>query len=146
MRTAAAALAACALLAGCSSAPGSVAPVSPEVVDTASAAPSLAPEGGVLLTDLGFFHAPAGFSVPASVEVVESVDQVNNLTLVARRPDGAAFAQYLRDNLAAMGYEIVADNDDSLLFENDHWVGGFTVTDGLSALTLRTDAESYRTS
>lgn len=110
------------------------------------AAPTVAPEGGLLLTEMGFQHAPKGFSVPASVGQVERVDQVNNITLVASAPSGEVFAQYLRDHLEEMGYEIVADKDDSLLFENEAWVGGFTVTDGLSAVTLRTDAESYRTS
>ncbi|HMR49624.1 MAG TPA: hypothetical protein PKE40_10205 [Arachnia sp.] len=144
-RAFATALAACLLLAGCSAAPdpGASASPSPGATTLAPAVPTVAPEGGVLLSELGFVHAPAGFSVPASVGLVEVVDQVNNITVVAREPGGSAFAQYLRDNLADMGYEIVADNDDSLLFENDKWVGGFTVTGDLSALSLRTDAERF---
>ena len=144
MRKAATAFVVCALLAGCSSAPEPGVSVSPPGgVTSAPAVPAIAPEGGVLLSDLGFVHAPPGFSVPSSVVLLDRVDQVNNITIVARQPDGAAFAQYLRDNLTDMGYEIVADNDDSLLFEDQEWVGGFTVTGDLSALSLRTDAESF---
>lgn len=145
MRKVATVLAVCLLLAGCSSASQASAPASPSSGATTgvAAVPAVAPEGGVLLSELGFVHAPAGFSVPSAVVLVDLVDQVNNITIVARQPDGAAFAQYLRDNLAGMGYEIVADNDDSLLFEAQGWVGGFTVTGDLSALSLRTDAEPY---
>lgn len=60
--------------------------------------------GDLLLTEMGFQHAPKGFSVPASVGQVERVDQVN-MPLVASAPSGEVFAQYLRDHLEEMGYE-----------------------------------------
>lgn len=140
MRRFVVALAIGAVLTGCA-----VAPEPPTVAPPSIAAPTAAPEGGMLLSEVGFQHAPAGFSVPESFVQVERIDQVNNITLVVSQPEGAEFAQYLREYLPAMGYGIVADNDDSLIFENAQWVGGFTVTGELSALTLRTDAEPFET-
>lgn len=121
-------------LAGCAGAPV-VAPPSPP----ARTAPAAAPDGGVFLTDIGFTHAPAGFSIPSSAIVDQGTNAANNITVVFTGPTGAETAAYLRAALPAVGFEITADGDDSLTFTDGAWQGAFTATGPLAALTLRTD-------
>lgn len=135
------ALALVALLAvsGCSSAPVPTPSPTPSVTVSA---PSGAPADGVLLSDLGFVNAPAGFSIPRGAVIEEQVDSGNNITVVLSAPSGDDVAAYLRRNLPAMGFTITADAGGSLLFESAVHDGAFTVTDALSALSLRTDRSS----
>lgn len=128
-------LAAALALTGCSAAasPSEPEPVAPAVQVTT------APDDGVLLTSLGFANAPAGFSVPRGTVIADRIDATNNVTLMVTQPDGEELASYLRENLAGMGFQITADGGGSLLFESGTHSGAFTVTDSLSALSLRTD-------
>ncbi|HSO68494.1 MAG TPA: hypothetical protein VLQ67_02540 [Arachnia sp.] len=98
-----------------------------------------APADGVLLSDLGFLNAPAGFSIPRDAEIQERVDSGNNITVVLSSPSGDEVADYLRRHLSTMGFTITADAGGSLLFESAVHDGAFTVTGELSALSLRTD-------
>ena len=98
-----------------------------------------APADGVLLSEIGFRHAPAGFSIPRDAEIEERVDSGNNITVVLSSPTGDEVADYLRRNLPAMGFTVTADAGGSLLFESAVHDGAFTVTGELSALSLRTD-------
>ncbi|VEP39390.1 hypothetical protein TLA_TLA_00798 [Tessaracoccus lapidicaptus] len=127
-------LAALLAVTGCAAAPASTPGPNP-----APAAAATAPAGGVLLTDLGFTHAPAGFSLPRTVVIDEAINAGNNVTVVLTQPSGAEVADYLRRHLDAMGFTITADGGGSLLFESATHDGAFTVTDGLAALSLRTD-------
>lgn len=136
MTRAALALLACLVLAGCSSASEPVSP-SPE--------PSVvvpAPEGGRFLSEMGFRYAPAGVSIPADAVVAEKIDQHNNVTLVLTSPTGVELAAYLRSSLVDQGFEITADDNNSLLFERGQWQGAFTTEAGYSALSFRTDRET----
>lgn len=130
-----AALAAAAALSGCSAVPPEPMPTDPP------AAASAAPDGGVLLSDLGFRHAPAGFSLPATSVLTETVDSANNVTAVLSQPAADEVLGYLRTHLPAMGFEVTADADGSLLFQSATHQGAFTSTDAVSAVTLRTDRE-----
>ncbi len=105
----------------------------------ASTAATAAPDGGVLLSSLGIVNAPAGFSIPADSVIEDTIDAANNVTLILTSPDGGTLADYLRANLEDMGFEVTADGGGSLLFESPTHSGAFTTTDGLSALSLRTD-------
>lgn len=131
-----AALAAVVALAGCSAVPQ-------EPTPTRSGAPAAAsaPDGGVLLSDLGFRHAPPGFSLPATSVLTETVDAANNVTAVLSQPSAEDVAGYLRAHLPAMGFDITADEGGSLLFQSATHQGAFTSADGVSAVTLRTDRE-----
>jgi len=119
---------------GCAAAPSPVPPPPPP-----RTAPAAAPEGGVLLADLGFTHAPAGVSIPAASVIGEYTNAANNVTLVFTGPDGAESAAYLRAALPDAGFEITADDHGSLVFTDGAWQGAFTATGPVSALTLRTD-------
>ena len=57
-------------------------------------------------------------------------------------PDGLTVAAYYRRVLPELGFRITADERNSLLFEGGGYDGAFTVTDALSALSLRTDRSS----
>lgn len=122
-------------VAGCSAEP--VAP-SPTPTATRAVATS-APDGGVLLTSLGFTHAPAGFSVPADSFITERIDAANNVTAIFTAPAGIEIAGYLREHLADMGFEITADKNQSLLFHSPTHDGAFTTSGSTAALSLRTD-------
>lgn len=131
-----AAVAAALVLAGCSAAPVPSPSPSPMVSE---AAPLTVPSDGVSLRDLGFQHAPSGFSVPEGLSIVERVDAANNVTLIVRTDDGDRISDYLRQHLAAMGFTITADEGLSILFTNATHDGAFTVTGDVAALSLRTD-------
>lgn len=127
----------CLLVVGCASAPAASAPVTtPAVVST------VVPADAVTLTSLGFTFAPADFYVPASVVVIDSVNQSNNVVAVFSAPAGADLAAFLRHNLPTHGWTITADGNDSLLFERGQLGGAFTVTGDLAALTIRSDPSS----
>ena len=121
-------------LAGCTTPPPQ--PATPEVTWTASA-----PADGVTLTRLGFRNGPADFWLPPGLVIRDRVDLEANVTLIITSPGGAELTAWLRRNLPAAGFEITADGQDSLLFRRGQWQGAFTVTEGLSALSLRTDRE-----
>ncbi|GAA4898992.1 hypothetical protein GCM10025789_16290 [Tessaracoccus lubricantis] len=131
------ALAAALALVGCSAAP-EPAPSTP----AASPLVTEAPEGGVLLSSLGYANGPEMFSVPASSAISDRIDSYNNVTAVFTAPSGVEIAHYLRENLAGMGFEITADANQSLLFTNGRWQGAFTTSQAYAALSLRTDRES----
>lgn len=95
------------------------------------------PSGGTSLRQLGFANGPAGFSIPAEVLVAERVDQPNVVTLVLKAPSSSRIAAYLRANLPAMGFEVVGDKDDSLVFRDATYDGAFTAANDVSGLTLR---------
>lgn len=123
------------LLAACTATPHQPAPTpAPEVSATV-------PVGGVSMRQLGFRYAPPGVSLPAGTRVVERVDLANNVTAVLDAPAGTSVAAWLRQHLPEAGFTITADGADSLLFHRMPWQGAFTVTDGLAAITLRTDRE-----
>lgn len=122
-------------VAGCSATPTPPTPTPPVTVSATTEAPA----GGVLLSDLGFTNAPAGFSIPQEAEIKERVDSGNNITVVLHYPIGVEVADYLRRHLPAMGFTITADAGGSLLFESAVHDGAFTMTGELSALSLRTD-------
>lgn len=86
-------------------------------------------------------YAPTGLSVPSDAIVEQEIDQVNNVTLVFAAPTGAELAAYYRAALPQMGFTITADNNNSLLFENEHWQGAFTASGQTCAITFRTDWE-----
>lgn len=123
-------------LAGCSAARG-IAPAPPPSSVTVTAAP----DGGVFLTELGFTHAPAGFSIPLGTEITDRIDAYNNITAVFTLPTGQEMAAYLREHLTGMGFEITADKNQSMLFTDGHWQGALTTTGSLAAISLRTDRE-----
>ncbi|AQP45021.1 hypothetical protein [Tessaracoccus flavus] len=131
-----AAIAAALVLAGCSAEPLPSPPTSP---DASESVPLAVPADGVRLRDLGFLHAPSGFTVPEGLTIIERVDAANNVTAVVRTSDGGRIADYLRQHLPAMGFTITADRDLSLRFTDGTHDGAFTVTGDLAALSLRTD-------
>ena len=120
---------------GCSAAP----PPGPSSPSTSPAAATTAPDGGVLLRDLGFANAPQGFSVPRESVISDRIDAANNVTAVFTAPEGDGIAAYLREHLGSMGFEITADKNQSLLFRNDAFDGAFTTAGSTAALSLRTD-------
>lgn len=123
-------------LAGCSAAPAPPTPApTPTMVVTE------VPDGGVLLSSLGYTHAPAAFSVPLGAEISDRIDAYNNVTAVFTAPPGQEVVEYLRANLPAMGFEITADRNQSMLFTDGHWQGAFTTSGSYAALSLRTDRE-----
>ncbi|NLE98906.1 MAG: hypothetical protein GX596_13100 [Propionibacterium sp.] len=119
-------------LAGCAADEPTMTPATQPAV-----APSV-PEDGIALN---MEFAPAGLSVPSGAMVVEEIDQVNNITIVFSAPTGAELAAYYRRTLPELGFTITADANNSLLFEDAQWTGGFTASGAYSALTLRTDWE-----
>lgn len=121
------------VLTGCSAAP------LPQPEPSPLVSISAAPEDGVLLSALGFEHAPAGLSIPRGSIVAERTDNANNITVVFSSPTGVEIASYLRRSLPELGFVITADKDNSLLFEGGPYQGAFTASGPLSALTLRTD-------
>lgn len=101
-----------------------------------------APEGGVLLSQLGYTNAPPGFSIPRGAEITDRIDSYNNVTLVFTIPSGQEMAEYLRANLPAMGFEVTADRNQSMLFTDGHWQGALTTNGPYAAISLRTDRET----
>lgn len=95
----------------------------------------------MLLRELGFTHAPAGFAIPLGAQITDRIDAYNNVTLIFTIPTGQEMAEYLRANLPAMGFEVTADRNQSMLFTDGHWQGALTTTGGLAAISLRTDRE-----
>lgn len=136
MRRVLAGVACLVLVAGCSAG----VPGEPEPSPTAHLTAPV-PDDGVLLGDLGFRHAPEGVSIPRGAVVSERIDQANNVTLVMTAPPGTELAGYLRRTLPEQGFEIIADDNNSLVFTRGRWDGAFTTEAGYSALTLRTDRE-----
>lgn len=124
-------------LAGCAAAP-ELQPVPPPP----STLVTEAPEGGVLLSQLGYVNAPPGFSIPRGAEITDRIDSYNNVTLVFTIPSGQEMAEYLRTNLFDMGFEITADRNQSMLFTDGHWQGALTTNGPYAAVSLRTDRET----
>ena len=121
------------VLGGCSAA--APAPVSSSPAPTVTAS---LPPGGVYLTTLGVSYAPAGFSIPAQVKPLNGYAMPGVVDVAFSGSDGPVVYNYLVANLAAMGYTITAQSDDSLLWNDDAWEGGFTMTTDRAAITLRT--------
>lgn len=92
---------------------------------------------GVSLASLGFLHGPDGFTVPVGLDVRQSVDQSNVVTLVVPADQGDELLGYLAASLPATGFTITARSADSLIFEAPDWQGAFTMSDSLAGLTLR---------
>ncbi len=132
------AAACCVAVVGC----GAVPPEPTQPALGPSAVATAAPEGGVLLSSLGYSFAPVGFSVPEGAVITERVDQNNTVVAVLTAPSGVEVASYLRETLPDQGWEITADDNDSLLFERGQEYGAFTVTGEYAALSLRWDARS----
>lgn len=130
------ALVAALALAGCSASPDTP-PASPTTAPTVTAAP----DGGVLLRDIGYANAPEMFSIPRGAEITDRIDAYNNITAIFTIPSGQEMAEYLRAHLPGMGFEITADANQSMLFTNGNWQGALTTNGGLAALSLRTDRE-----
>lgn len=124
-------------MAGCSAA--SPEPTAP--TPTTSAAASI-PADGVLMSALGFAHAPADFSVPSTSTITERVDQENTVVAVFTAPSGLDIASYLRRTVTEQGWDITADGNNSLLFERGDARGAFTVTGAFAALSIRYDEQS----
>lgn len=119
-------------LVGCS-VPPPVAPSPPALTVTAE------PADGQPLSELGFTHAPPGFAVPRGAAISDLVDSANNITVVMTAPAALEVAEFYRRSLPGLGFTITADAGNSLLFEGGGYEGAFTVSDGYSAVTLRTD-------
>ena len=128
----------CLAAVGCSAAGPE--PTQPATVETSTAAE--VPADGVLLSTLGYRHAPADFSVPASSIISDRVDQDNTVVAVFTAPSGQDMASYLRTTVPQQGWSITADANDSLLFERGEAHGAFTVTEDLAAVSIRWDARS----
>lgn len=122
-----------ATLAGCSAAPQPDPTVPPPLTSSA------VPEDGRSLRDLGFVNGPDGFSVPLGATISDRVDASNNITVVMTTPDALTVSDYYRRTLPGLGFTITADDRNSLLFEGGGYDGAFTVSNGYSAVTLRTD-------
>ncbi|MGV8845687.1 hypothetical protein [Tessaracoccus sp.] len=131
------ALVCCLAVVGCSAAP----PQPPPPTPTPTAVATVRGDG-VLLSRLGFGFAPSDFSVPGTSEITERVDQENTVVAVFTAPSGLEIASYLRDTLPGQGWNITADENNSLLFERGVERGAFTVTGALAALSLRWDETS----
>lgn len=131
------ALLACLLLVGC----GAVEPV-PDPTTSAVTTADVVPEGGVLLSSLGYQHAPADLAVPATAVITERVDQPNTVVAVLTAPSGLELAAWFRNTLPEQGWEITADGNNSLLFERGDLHGAFTVTGQFSGLSIRSDERS----
>ncbi|PIE99230.1 MAG: hypothetical protein CR979_03340 [Propionibacterium sp.] len=99
--------------------------------------PQSIPYNGATLAELGYKNGPANFHLPANLQILERVDQPNVVTLITEGSDAELIANYLRANLAEMGYQIIGDKDNSLVFKDDHYDGAFTVGNGIAGLTLR---------
>lgn len=120
------------------------APEPPPPAPTSTSTATTAPEGGALLSEWGYTHAPAGFSLPRETEITDRVDAYNNITAVFTAPSGEVMAEYLRAHLVDMGFEITADRNQSMLFTNGHWQGALTTNGPHAAISLRTDREQPR--
>lgn len=123
-------------LAGCAAPAANVATATPT---PSVAAPTAEVPAGVPLTALGFTNAPATLTLPYGSTITQRTDAANNITAVISSPAGAKVLAHLRATLPTAGFTITADGGDSLLFTDGTWEGAFTISDGLSALTLRTD-------
>lgn len=133
MRKTLALLVAAVALAGCSGEEPTMTPATQPAVT-----PTIPADGA----DLRLEYGPRGLSAPSGAMVVERIDQVNNVTIVFSAPTGAELAEYYRRTLPELGFTITADANNSLLFSDDQWDGGFTASGAYSALTLRTDWET----
>jgi hypothetical protein len=123
-----------ALLAGCSAG----APVPEPPPSSASSTTSIStPTNAKPLADFGYQYGPKDFYLPQSVQIAYQVDQENVVTALFAPDFSAELHSFLTENLAAMGYEIIASSPNSLLFQSPEWEGSFTASTDLSALTLR---------
>ncbi|SDD83526.1 hypothetical protein [Auraticoccus monumenti] len=121
------------LLAACSAAP----PPDPAPVPSpTAAAESVRP--GVTLRSLGLTHGPVDdVTLPASVSVLERIDQENVITLLLAPEDGLPSAEHLAATLPGAGFEVTASVPGSLTFTSPEWDGAFTTSPEVSGLTLR---------
>jgi hypothetical protein len=129
--TAAVLLAGLLLLGGCAHTDGGLIAVPPS-----TPAVSTAPVGGELLTQIGIKQGPDGFSIPKDLPVNYHVDQSNTVSIVTTVSGGDELVGYLRDNLAAMGFTITGDANESLTFTAPGWTGAVTVSDKVGVLDL----------
>lgn len=97
------------------------------------------PIPGVGLSELGFTHGPARFSLPRNSVLVTAVDQPNVVTLVLSSPSPAAVTDYLQAALPAEGFAITDDAPDAhtFTFTGTGWTGSFTASRSTSAIVLR---------
>jgi len=128
------------LMCGACSAPAQRGPTTSTTAPTVSA---VLPPGGAWLKDVGFpgnpsffTKAPAGFSIPAGVQPVGGANLAERINVIFDGGDGPVVYAYLVDNLAAMGCRITAQSSDSIVWQDAHWQGAFTMTASQAGLTL----------
>ncbi|MVA76455.1 hypothetical protein GC722_10530 [Auraticoccus sp. F435] len=131
-RLAAGALLLAVLATGCSASEPAPAPAP---TPTATATPA---GDGRSLRQLGLSHGPVdAITLPATVTVLERVDQANVVTLVLAAEDGVPTAEHLVATLPAAGFEVTASVPGSLTFTGQGWEGAFTTSPEVSGFTLR---------
>lgn len=96
-----------------------------------------APDGGQLLSDRGIRNGPAGFSIPADIVALRTIDQPNVVTLVVASADGRRLVTYLSEHRDALGLREVVSREGSMTFLVQGWEGAVTTSPELAGLTLR---------
>jgi len=127
----AAAVAAVVVLGGCSS------PVFSPASSPATWEPTASVDDGILLTSLGYRHAPPGFAIPKGLTPLHGYDMPGLVDVIFAGADGPTVHDYLVSHLPQMGYTITASSADSIVWENPSWQGAFTMTSVSAGLTLR---------
>ncbi len=122
-------------LAGCGAAADPVPTPSAPAPSLSAATPA---EESRTLRDLGLTHGPVdAITLPATVTVLQLVDQANSVTLVLEARDGEPTAEHLVATLPAAGFEVTASVPGSLTFTGQGWDGAFTTSSEVSGFTLR---------
>ena len=118
------------MLVGC----GAAAP-EPTPTPTGSFEPS---PGTISLAEKGYEQGPSALiPIPDDAAITQYVDQPNVITASFSQPDGAEIAHVLRADLPGAGWEITADTPEAILFTRPGWDGAFTISENVSAVTVR---------
>jgi len=121
-------------LAGCAAA----VPPTPSPTPVASAI--VTPDQGQSLAALGFTNGPAALIwLPTGVQLTYTADQPNALIAAGDSSQAGAVQDYLRQTLPGLGWQITADADGGLMFQQGNWQGAYALGTDSWALTVRDD-------
>ena len=125
-------LAGCLMLTGCSAASTEVSPSPTPVIAT--------PSQGRSLTDAGFTNGAASLVwLPTGILLTYTADQPNLLIVTGDSSQASQVEDYLRANLPRLGWQITAEADGGLLFDQGEWHGAYALGQDSWALTVRND-------
>lgn len=94
--------------------------------------------GTISLAEKGYEQGPSALiPIPDDAAITQYVDQPNVITASFSQPDGVEIAHVLRADLPEAGWEITADTPEAILFTRPGWDGAFTISENVSAVTVR---------